>query len=522
MNRTIFLSLCLGLVLLVAGCAVPPDPQTGPPDAEPLIRAEPAAGGNERAEAQSTGNLSLADAVALALRKNADLRVESLNSAMSAEDVKRSRAIYDPYVSASVSGGGTTEANRSGMNKNAGASLAVTQQLSTGASISVSGQTGFLVAREHEPGTPDFDYSSQVSVFITQPLLRNAGRQVTEVNIVLAKNSLQDALDRYRTFAADTVFSVVTTYNRLYALRQSLESRKASLDAARQLLETTKANAKAGTVRSIEVANAEYGVAFRLKDLVDAERYVRDQEASLRYLIGGEGKEEIIPSDPPTREEPQETEEQALQAALDLRPELKQLRLALQSSELQEQVSRNQTLPGVNLVVGGGLVGNNGTMGDNWQEMKDGQGWWSAGLQVTVPLGNTAAESDYRRSRIRGQQVRAQIAALSWRIRNDVQSDLRALISARLQIQVADKALAQALQRLGEYRESNRAGAATAQDVLNAEADLSAARSTHIDAIDGYASAVMKLWHDTGELLDQLGVKINTAKIENPPGTGEG
>jgi len=43
-------------------------------------------------------------AVAMALRKNLDLRIEALNSSMSAIDLARSWGIYDTNLNASVSG----------------------------------------------------------------------------------------------------------------------------------------------------------------------------------------------------------------------------------------------------------------------------------------------------------------------------------------------------------------------------------------------------------------------------------
>ena len=133
-------------------------------------------------------------------------------------------------------------------------------------------------------------------------------------------------------------------------------------------------------------------------------------------------------------------------------------------------------------------------------------------MQFSVPLGNTTAKNDYRRSKIRTEQVQSQIQALTWRIRNDVEADMRALISARLQIQMADKSGQAATQRLEEYRKNNQLGTATVQDVLNAENDFNFARNAQIDALETFANAVTKLWRDTGELLDRQGVNIDTSR----------
>jgi outer membrane protein TolC len=86
---------------------------------------------------------------------------------------------------------------------------------------------------------------------------------------------------------------------------------------------------------------------------------------------------------------------------------------------------------------------------------------------------------------------------------------MRALISARIQIQMADKSLQLAELRLAEYHKNNLAGTATIQDVSNAENDLTAARNTQTDATETFANGVAKLWRDMGVLLDRQGIHID-------------
>ena len=90
-------------------------------------------------------------------------------------------------------------------------------------------------------------------------------------------------------------------------------------------------------------------------------------------------------------------------------------------------------------------------------------------------------------------------------------SDMRALISARLQVQLSDKSSQLAGQRLEEYRKNNQAGSATIQDVLNAENDLNTARNAQLEAAETFSNAVTKLWKDTGLLLNRHGIHIDTS-----------
>jgi outer membrane protein TolC len=455
-------------------------------------------------------------AVAMAIQKNIDLRVTALNSAMSRTDVARSRGIYDPFFSASANGGvSAAPGDPFFRTKNANASIGLTQLLPTGGNVTFSPQTGFTTAEF--PGDVDSttDWQSSVGITVSQPLLRNAGKEATELTITLADSTLEESIEQFRFAIIDTVFAVITSYNRLFTLRETLDSRQAALISAEAFLDELRQREQQSSLSAVEIANTEYAIAQRRRDLVDAERNVRDQESSLRYLLGMPSQARIVPIDPPSREEPLETEEQAVQAALAYRPDLKQFRSTLKTTQLLERVAKRQKFPDLSITAGGGLTGTGGSFGDSSKQIEEDPGtFWSAGLFFSVPLGNTAARNDYRRSKLRTEQVQNQIDSLEWRIRDEVESDMRALISARLQMQTADQSLQYAVQRLDGYRENARLGTSTVQDVINAENDLISARIAQMLAIETFAFSVAKLWRDTGVLLDRQNIHLDISRPE--------
>lgn len=460
-------------------------------------------------------NLSRDFAVKMAILKNIDLKVEKMNSEMAATDVLRNRSIYDTVLSLSSAGGVSyLTGTPFFQTRSSTSSISLTQYVPTGGSIAASTQTGYTNA-VNGLTTPDVasEWQSSVGITITQPLLKNAGRETMELGILLAANTHQETEERLRAANADTVAAVISSYNRLFALRQNLESRTSAMQTAQTFLDKLKKRKKPSSLQKLEIANTEYAISLRRRELVDGERNVRDQEAILRYLIGMEKKVKIIPVDPPSREEPKETQDEAIKSALELRPDLRQLKMSLKSSQLQERVSKHQTMPELSVTASGGVTGTGPQFGDSYRQLGDKPSkYWSAGMQLTAPLGNSAAENDYRRSRIRTEQVEQQIKALSWRVRNDIESDLRALISARLQIQTADRSLTYAEQRLDEYRKNIDNSSVNVQDLINAENDLTNARNAQAEALEGFSNAVVKLWKDSGLLLDRFGVKIETVK----------
>ena len=452
-------------------------------------------------------------AIAMAVYKNIDLRVEAGNTEMAKLDLDKSWGLYNPVLNLSGSGGVTAQPGDPFFSTKFSTTLiGVTENLPTGGSITASTQFGFF---SFTPETATSEWQSTAGFSLTQPLLKNFGKEITQLNITLGANSLQDSLEHYRNAATDTVLNVVTAYNHLYVLRKNLDTRVASLKSAQKLLDEVNNKKQQGPVQGMETSNAEFALSQRRKDLVEATRNVRDQEVSLRYLIGMDSKTEIIPIDAPSREEPQQTDEQAVSAALDRRPDLKQLQITLKTTQLQERVARHQSLPDLSLTATGGFTGMGANFGGSYSNLASNPGtYWTAGMTLNVPLGNTALRNEYLKSKVKTEQVENQLRALQWKIRNDVEADMRALISARIQLQLAEKSKDLAEQRLESYRKNNAAGSATIQDVINAENDQNTASNALFEALETFANAVTKLWKDSGQLLEHYHIKLNVAAAE--------
>lgn len=458
--------------------------------------------------------LSMKAAIAMAVYRNVDLRIEVHNYKMASVEAIKSHGIYNPVLNASGGGGITAVPGEAFFTtKNLTTTVGMTQNLPTGGSISAATQTGFF---RFEPATTvSKEWQSTAGLVVIQPLLRNAGKETFELNITLAATTLQDSLERFRAATSDTISNVIASYNRLYVLRQVQKTREAALISAQTLLDGIK-NKVPGFAQKLEIANAEFAIAQRRKDFVEASRSVTDQETNLRYLIGLETPLHIIPNDHPSKDEPVETDGQAVKAALDFRSDLKQLKTSLLSAQLQERVARHQSLPELSINASGGLSGTGYNISESYRQISRNPGtYWTTGMQFSVPLGNTAARNEYIKSKIRTEQVQDQIKALTWKIRNEVEYDMRALISARLQIQLADKSSQFAEQRLEEYRKNNLLKMASIQDVLNAENDLNIARNAQLEAGETFSNAVTKLRKDAGLLLDRHGIHIDTSQPGN-------
>jgi len=454
--------------------------------------------------------LSLNTAMTMAIRHNLDLRSDALNTSIAASSLQQSRGFYDPFLSLSGDYQQTFYTGESYGTNDTTVALSLTQNLPTGGSLTASTLAGYTTPESDFPDDNWQDWYTSVGLTLSQPLLKNAGKEATELSITLADNAHKSALEQFRYAAARTVYAVIKEYNRLYTLREVRTSRLVALDSARQTLEKMKKNGTRREPREVEVANTEYSISQRLKDLVDVERRIKDQEARLRYMIGMESKIDLVPVDPPSREEPLENLEQAVDLALEERAEIRQLKLEVQSSELRERVARQRRLPNLSVTAGGGLRGIDDDFSASVDQIKEGKGrWWTAGLRMSMPLGNRAASAEYQRSKQQTEQTEYRLAAQSWKLRDAIEADMRALISARVQIQVADRAVKISELRVEQYRKSVARKTSPVQDLLNAENDLIFARDDQALALEGFANAVAQLWLDAGVLLERMQITLD-------------
>lgn len=462
-----------------------------------------------------TFNLSLKMAMAMAISNNLDLRVDALDSAIEKSDLKRSKGIYDPRLSFSVNHGQTFYTGETYGTKDTTTSANLTQYLSTGGSLTAATYTGYSKPVSDFTDDDWTDWYTSVGVTYVQPLLKNFGKETMELNISSAQLSHEESLEEFRDSVIDTVYLVIKNYNRLYTLRQVLESRQRGLDSAQQLLTQLKQKNKSGKMQGVEFANTEYAISQRLKYLVDAERDVSDRTAKLRYLIGMREKIKVIPIDPPSREEPLENIEQAVSQALEKQPDLRQMQLDLQSKQLRERVSKRKLLPNLSVTASTGFRGIEDHFSDSIDQIGAGKGrWWSAGFNFSMPLGNTVAEGDYQRNKLQTKQLENRIAAAEWELQDDLEEDMRALISARVQRQVADKAFKIAELRFENYSQSLARKSSTVQNLLDAENDLIYARNNQTEALEDFATAVARLWKDMGVLLERNNINLNTREPE--------
>jgi outer membrane protein TolC len=471
------------------------------------------------ASAEESGmKLSLKEAVKAALERNLDLKAELYNPAQAESDLKKSRAIYEPHLTLDTS---YQDSNQYSPSLNSGASQS-TFILTPGAyKLLPSGGTLTLnYQNQKQNGTiivPPFEssWSSSLGLSLNQPLLKNFGRETTELNIRVSEISKVTSINHLKSRILAVVAQVRAEYFNLVSFREDFDSRKNSLELAKKVLSETEARVNAGVLPAMEILNARFGVSSREKELIDSEKTLHDQVDLLSGLLQIKNADNIVTTDKPQTSAIEINEADALKKAISFRPELDELKGQLATTDIQTAVAKNQTLPSLNLQSSLALTGLANGYGRDTERLGSlNYPVWSVGLQLDYPIGNESARNDYIKSRLKSEQTTVQIESLKSSIEIEVRNAIRAVKSNFKQLDVAETARLYAEERVKAYMKKGEVGLATTKDILDVENDLVTAKSNQIKANAGYATALNQLWKSTGELLEREGIIVDSSRSE--------
>lgn len=465
-----------------------------------------------------TINLTLKQAISMAVEKNLEVRAELYNPAMNEANIRMNRGIYDPFVTLSTSY--QQSVTQSASTVVSGASISRQKSLQADAGVNqllpIGGTLGLSFTNlwnrsnaDTSRGFLDDYWRSELVASYSQPLLKNFGREATDVGISVSVNNKMASFELFKNKLIDVVTRVRVAYFTLYSLKENLEAKKTALQLAQKILDDTKGRVRAGVLPAMEILNAEFGVSTREKELIDAEKQLMDQMDVVKNLLQIEGTQILNPVDPPTHEKYTVNENEAVTLALSQRTDLKAQRVNLQTLDLQTRVAHNNIMPDLSFNANAALTGLERDFGRDMRKVGSAEyPVWEVGLQLSYPIGNHAAKNEFIKSRLSVEQAQVQLKNLEESIRNEVRSTIRGIRANYLQLDVAGRGLAYAEERMRAYIKKNEVGLATTKEVVDVQNDLVAAKANQIKAQAEYSIAIGEFWKATGELLDQEGITV--------------
>src|SRR5688572_4901798 len=236
--------------------------------------------------------MSIREAVAMAMKNNLDLQASAYGPPVAAANLRAEEALYDHLFTARVAGGqrrapvaSTFQGNGTEIAEDTfSAGIGLQRLLPTGGTLALT--TGVDRTRTNSNLYQINPYwESDISLNFRQPLLRGAGRDVTEAGVRFSRDARDFADLDLRARTEDLVRLVESTYWGLVQARQDVASQAKSVDVAEDLLRISEARLSAGAGTKVDVSQAAAGVALRRVDLLRSENALRAIEENLLGLL---------------------------------------------------------------------------------------------------------------------------------------------------------------------------------------------------------------------------------------------
>lgn len=478
--------------------------------------------------------LSLDDAVELALRRNLGLVIERYTRTQARLGVEQALGVYDPLASVDLQASdisrpptsvtAPTDSNSQQL------TLGLSQFLQTGGQLSVGWQT----SRSETDLSGQFAfvnpvYNSGLNFSFTQPLLRDFGRGVFERQLLIAQNQNLGSNQEFARQVMATLQQVINAYWNLVETRAQLNVARESLALAQELHERNRIQVEVGTMAQIELVQSEANIATNEEQIISSQTLVGNAEDELRRLLnlpqGALWDAEIRPDTEPEIEAPPTNVAAAISTALGARPEVRAQQLLVEQARINAAFFRNQKLPSLDLTLNYGLNGNNGVtvLNDEGTPVIATGGFsdsldqvfgidfdgWSAQLTLGYPIGNRGARAASAIADLTLESAEATLAQTEQQITTEVRQAARQVDSAVKQIDAANASVRFQERSLDAEKKRYENGMSSSFQITRIQQDLTAAKSRQVSAVIAYRAALTQLQQATGQLLSTYNIAID-------------
>ncbi|HUL32391.1 MAG TPA: TolC family protein [Candidatus Eisenbacteria bacterium] len=332
-------------------------------------------------------NLSLQDAIALALENSMDIVVQRYNPWMADASVLKTQAggfgygvpgslavgstatlptlYFDPYITQAVSFSDTRFPVNNPFISGTG-SATLTSLATHNATYNTTFSQGFWTGttlnvfwdntRSSSSSTFNFfdpAVQSSVGISFQQQLLQGFGKDVTRRNILIAENNRRIADLAFSQQVITTVTSTINAYWELVYARENVKVQQQAVTVSEKLYNDNKKQLEIGTMAPLDVTRAESELATDRQNMIVAQTTQLQDELVVKNYISKDPTAsnlidvEIVPTDKPDSPQSMQAEPfaDAVKEAFANRPDVQEQLLNLKNGEIDVKATHNALLP---------------------------------------------------------------------------------------------------------------------------------------------------------------------------------
>jgi len=485
--------------------------------------------------------LSLRGYLELVLENNTEIAIEKLTIETPANAITRALGRFDPTVTTSFRATRVVSPTSSALEGARTLSqltqplrFSYQQTLDTGTMYSI-GFSGNKHSTNSAFATVNPSIYTSMDFSVTQPLIRNFGRRVNRLQVMVAESRLKQSRFNLKSQLLRLVAQAENTYWAVIEARENLRVNEEALKLSDAMLKRSERELQLGAISPLDIFQPQQNRA-NLEIFVTQSRYRLAQALdALRQQIGADldpdfrNKPIVLTEEVllPVEEETVDPEAEVA-IAYQKRPDLMSVRQNIHIDELNFESAKNQLRPDLSLSVGyssAGLGGNvydfsddkptplvtiiPGGIGDALEQVfRFNYPTYGFTLSLRLPIRDRRSVADLADAAVSKKMDALRVRSVEQSIRLDVLDAVNQLESSKARVKLAKTSLEFSRKRLDAEQQKYDLGVTTIFFVLDAQNALAASQSELVRQASQYRRNLTNLLLVTGELLDKRGVVV--------------
>jgi len=464
-------------------------------------------------DADTPWELSVEEAILLALEGNRDLHFQRLEPVVAGAFEAIERGAYDLELFGEIQYGEqnvlevynstSTQSNVEG--ENSRAELGLRQILPTGTTLEATVTQDFA-----DSSRTSEKYETRVGITVTQALLRGFGPSVNLARVWQAKRETLATQYELRGFTEQLVATIESSYWHYVLAREEITIFERSLELAQRHWDEIKQQIEVGVLSRTDGAAVQAEVALREQALIDAKSEMTTAHLQVASLIFGTlpgGFDRKLIANSPIESVPDDLGALAdrVKLARQVRPELNEARLRLEQRRLETVVTRNGLLPRLDFFATLGRSGFASNYSKSIDALDSSSYDFSTGLSLNYSLGSRRAEGRDLVARAEQRQAEIAIANLEFQIELEVRlaaNEVQQIYASKVSRELREEAARAEKERFD-------VGSSTGLQVAQVQRDLLESRIAEVEAMVDYRLALIQLYLAEGSLLENRGISLN-------------
>lgn len=446
-------------------------------------------------------DLSLPDAVFLGLRDNRAIRSAFLQRVAQKFDLRVAEDQFTPKLV--LSGRSLLGRNQDDRYRTSEVTPTTTMLSELGTRFSLS-----WTNRLNQAERTGRYQSNGLTFSVIQPLLRDAGPEVTTAPVRLARLGEQANRLSLKSTVSQTITQIVVAYRELLRAQEQLRIARDALARSQQLMEVNKALIAAGRMAEFEIVQTEADAATQELGVEDATNHLDASRRELLRLLAFDLNTPVRASDALGAKRVDLNAAQALRIALENQPEYLMQLISSEQAAINLLVAKNQRLWDVSLVGGASQLRDKVSLGDQSGNL-DRQWDKYAGIQVNIPIGDLRPRQNQVRAEVDVKDKAIRLAEVKQLTERDVGDAVRDVGTRWRQYEIAQRARELSLRKLEIERDKLRVGRSSNFQVLSFETDLRNAENAQLNALIAYLNAQTLLDEKLGMTLESWDIALN-------------